>query len=89
MPVFERVGYHDFEGIVLDGTEGPRLVVALGEHNHTLVLKSHGLITSGPDCIWAFARHYSFVRNSDVQLRAMAAGTLIPISKEIMAKTRE
>jgi ribulose-5-phosphate 4-epimerase/fuculose-1-phosphate aldolase len=28
---YERVGYHDFKGIVLDGSEGPLIVEALGQ----------------------------------------------------------
>jgi len=86
---FERTGYHDFEGIVLDDGEQQRIVHALGERNHTLVLKNHGLITAGPDCTWAFVRHLAFIRNADVQLRAMAAGDLRPIDEAVMAKTRE
>ncbi|MEM7240866.1 MAG: class II aldolase/adducin family protein [Pseudomonadota bacterium] len=86
---YDRVGYHDFEGIVLDGSEGPRLVDALGEKSHTLVLRNHGLITAGPDCIWAFVRHMHFIRNADIQLRAMASGTLQTIPEDIMIKTRE
>ena len=86
--LYERVGYHDFEGIVLDGSEGPRIVEALGSKNHTLVLRNHGLITAGPDCIWAFVRHLAFIRNSRVQLDAMAAGTLNLIPEDVMAKTR-
>lgn len=86
---YERTGYHDFEGIVLDGSEGPRIVRALGPVNHTLILKNHGLITAGPDCIWAFVRHHACIRNCDVQLKAMAAGKLYEIPAEVMAKTRE
>ena len=86
---FERTGYHDFEGIVLDGSEGPKIVAALGQANHTLVLRNHGLITAGPSCAWAFTRHYAFIRNADVQLRAMSAGKLNPIDPDIMRKTRE
>lgn len=86
---FERVGYHEFEGIVLDGSEQPRMVAALGQQNHTLVLKNHGLITAGPSCTWAFVRHQAFIRNADIQLRAMASGTLNLINEKVMAKTRE
>jgi ribulose-5-phosphate 4-epimerase/fuculose-1-phosphate aldolase len=85
----ERVGYHDFEGIVLDASEGPRLVAALGTRNHTLLLRNHGLITAGPDPTWAFVRHQAFIRNAEVQLAAMAAGELNPIPPAVMAKTRE
>ena len=33
---FERVGYHDYEGIVLDGSEAPRIEDALGENKSYL-----------------------------------------------------
>ena len=86
---FERVGYHDFKGIILDGSEQAELVAALGTQNHTLVLKNHGLITAGLNCTWAFVRHYAFIRNAAAQLRAMAAGKLKLIDPEVMAKTRD
>lgn len=85
---YQRVGYHDFEGIVLDGSEGPKLVEAMGQENHTLVLKNHGLLTAGPSAAWAFVRHQAFIRNADVQLRAMAAGDLSLIPEHIMVHTR-
>ena len=86
---FERVGYHDFEGIVLDGSESTRLLEAMGAENHTLLLRNHGLITAGPDCTWAFIRHLAFIRNAEVQLRAMSTGKLQRIPPSIMAKTLE
>ena len=86
---FERVGYHDFGGIVLDGSEEHAISAALGEQNHTLVLKNHGLITAGSNCTWAFVRHQAFIRNAEVQLRAMAAGQLNFVDEAVMAKTRE
>lgn len=85
----ERVGYHAFEGIVLDGSEGPRIVQALGQTHHTLLLRHHGLITAGPDPIWAFVRHAAFIRNAQVQVAAMATGRMQPISVEAMERTRE
>ncbi len=86
---YQRVGYHDFGGIVLDGSEEKKITAALGTQNHTLILKNHGLITAGPSCVWAFTRHYAFTRNASVQLQAMAAGTLNLINEDVMAKTRE
>lgn len=85
----QRVGYHDFAGIVLDEGEQARLTKVLGADNHTLVLKNHGLITAGETPIWAFVRHYAFIRNADVQLKAMAAGKLNRIPEEVMAHTRD
>ena len=88
--LYERVGYHDFEGIVLDASEKKRLVKSLGQANHTLVLRNHGLITAGPSAIWAFARHQVFIRNAEVQLRAMSSGgKIIKIPKKVMIHTRK
>lgn len=86
---YQRVGYHDFEGIVLNSDEQGRLKQSLGEENHTLVLKNHGLITAGPTPIWAYVRHYAFIRNTEVQLQAMASGKLNLIDEAVMAHTRD
>ncbi|MEZ5480307.1 MAG: class II aldolase/adducin family protein [Thiolinea sp.] len=86
---YQRVGYHPFEGIVLDQGEQQRLIAALGSENHTLVLKNHGLITAGATPTWAFVRHHAFIRNAEVQLRAMAAGTVHRIDAAVMAHTRD
>ena len=87
--LFERVGYHDFEGIVLNESEQERLIAAMGQRNHTLVLKNHGLLTAGPNVAWAFVRHQLFIRNAEIQLRAMAtAADISYISDEVMRSTR-
>ena len=58
--------------------------------HHTLVLKNHGLLTAGPSPIWAFVRHQVFIRNSDIQLRALASGKrLNKIPHDIIIHTRE
>lgn len=85
----QRVGYHRFEGIVLNSDEQQRLNAALGEKNHTLVLKNHGLITAGATPIWAFVRHHALIRNTEVQLNAMAAGNLNLITADVMVHTRD
>ena len=88
--LFERIGYHEFQGIVLDESEQEDLIAAMGATNHTLVLKNHGLITAGPNVAWAFVRHQLFIRNSDVQLRALASGADISyIPDDVMRHARE
>jgi len=87
---YERVGYHDYEGIVLDDGEKQRLVAALGADHHTLLLYNHGVITAGPTATLAFDRMYQLVRACKVQLRAMATGQPIkPIPAEVMTHTRQ
>ena len=55
-----RVGYHDFNGIVLRNDEQEKIIEALGDNNHTLLMRNHGLLTAGPSAAWAFIRHQHF-----------------------------
>ena len=88
--LFERVGYHDFEGIVLNPDEQNRLIQSLGKENHTLLLRNHGLITAGPSAAWAFIRHQVFIRNTEVQLKLMASGAKInKIPDNVLRHTRQ
>lgn len=57
MRFFNRVGYHDYEGISLDDDERSRLVADLGRH-HTLILRNHGLLTTGVSAHAAFELMY-------------------------------
>ena len=87
--LFERVGYHDFEGIVLNADEQQRLIKSLGESNHTLLLRNHGLITAGSSAAWAFIRHQVFIRNAEVQLKLMASNAEInKIPDDVLRHTR-
>lgn len=50
--VLDSLGYHDYQGLVLDPTEKIKLVENLGNNNY-LMLRNHGLLTVGntiPDC---------------------------------------
>lgn len=86
---YERVGYHPFEGIVLDMAEQDRLVESLGATNHTLMLNNHGVITTGQDVASAFVRMYQLIQGCKVQLKAMATGAeLLQASPEAMRRTR-
>lgn len=87
---YERLGYHHFEGIVLDEAEQGRLANALGEKNHSLMLHNHGVITTGVDVAWAFVRMYQLIQGCMVQIKAMSTGQeLIHPSTEAIVKTRE
>ncbi|PLY05711.1 MAG: class II aldolase [Arcobacter sp.] len=87
---YERIGYHNFEGIVLDEAEQERLVSSLGETNHTLLLHNHGSLTAGVNVATAFVRMYQLIFGSLVQLKAMSTGQeLIQASEKVMIKTRE
>ena len=87
---YERIGYHNYEGIVLDEDEQQRLVDAIGDKNHTLLLNNHGSITTGIDVASTFVRMYHLVAGCKVQLKAMATGEKLHFaSKDAMIKTRK
>ncbi len=70
------LGYHDFEGIVLDTDEQPRLVAALGTKNN-LILRNHGLLTAGTSVGQAFIRMFFLEKSCSAQLRMMATGSTV------------
>ena len=87
---YERVGYHDFQGIALDEAERKSLIADLGKTNHTLVLKNHGVLVCAPNIPWAISRMYSFEMACRSQLKAMASGApLNKLSHEVMSHTRD
>jgi ribulose-5-phosphate 4-epimerase/fuculose-1-phosphate aldolase len=62
-----RVAYHDFEGITTDTAEQPRLVASLGDKD-VLILRNHGLLTTGVHLPAAFATMWCLQRACEVQL---------------------
>lgn len=45
---YNRIAYHDYEGIALNHDERERLTRDLGNH-HSMILRNHGLLTVGQD----------------------------------------
>lgn len=85
----KRIGYHNFEGIVLDEAEQERLITAIGEKNHTLILHNHGVVTVGSDVSWAFEYMFQIIRGCEVQIKTMSSGAKIhQASNEAILKTR-
>ncbi len=56
--IWADVGYHDFEGVVLDNSERERLGADLGS-KHMLLLRNHGTLSCGRSIASAFYRIYS------------------------------
>ncbi|CAD6561565.1 Methylthioribulose-1-phosphate dehydratase [Paraburkholderia hiiakae] len=73
LAVLAALGYHDYEGVVLNEEEKPRLVRDLGA-NTFLMLRNHGLLTVGATCADAFVAMYLFEAACMIQLRAQAGG---------------
>jgi ribulose-5-phosphate 4-epimerase/fuculose-1-phosphate aldolase len=83
---YNRVGYHDYEGITEDFGERARINEALGK-NRALILHNHGLLTVGKTAREAFVLMKSLIEAADIQLRMEATGGgLIEIPAEICEK---
>jgi ribulose-5-phosphate 4-epimerase/fuculose-1-phosphate aldolase len=74
MLFYNRIGYHDFEGIATDSDECARLARDLGAKNRALILRNHGLLTCGGNIAEAITSMRILVSITDMQLRVMATG---------------
>ena len=73
MMFYNRVGYHDFEGVAVDLDERERLGRNLGKHN-VLILRNHGLLTCGKSIYDAVILMHNLVGTAEVQARMEATG---------------
>jgi ribulose-5-phosphate 4-epimerase/fuculose-1-phosphate aldolase len=73
MRFYQRVGYHDYEGLTDSFDERARIVAALGQ-NRALVMRHHGITTVGATAREAFSLMKEFVRAARIQLMMEATG---------------
>ena len=79
------IGYHDYEGIALNDDEKPRLVADLGDSNY-LILRNHGLLTTGASIPDAFVAMYALETACQTQILAQSSGAeLTKISPAILS----
>ncbi|NQW49723.1 MAG: class II aldolase/adducin family protein [Rhodospirillales bacterium] len=81
-----KLSYHDYEGPSLDLDERGRLLANLG-NNQAMMLRNHGLLTTGRSVPEAFLRLYRLERACQIQLDAAAAGTLNVLGDNLAAKS--
>lgn len=81
-----KLSYHDYEGPSLDLDERERLLANLG-NNQAMMLRNHGLLTTGRSVPEAFLRLYRLERACQIQLDAAAAGTLNVLGDNLAAKS--
>ncbi len=87
MRFFGQVAYHDFNGPERDPAEREKLAAHLGARN-VMVLRNHGLLTTGPSVAEAFNYMYGMERACQAQLAAMACNTpLNELSQPVIDKT--
>jgi ribulose-5-phosphate 4-epimerase/fuculose-1-phosphate aldolase len=73
---YDRVGYHDYEGVALNLAEQERLVGDLAQHP-AMILRNHGLLTVGETPGEAFLRMYYLNRACEIQTTALAGGVAL------------
>src|SRR5262250_2096640 len=71
--LFDKVAYHDFEGITVHADEGPRLIRAIGD-KPAVILRNHGLLAWGDTIPRAFAVLWLLQRACEVQLATLSMG---------------
>lgn len=76
MRFYNRVGYHDYEGITEGFDERERITQALGQ-NRALIMRHHGITTVGVTAREAFSLMKQFVRAAKIQLMMESTGTAL------------
>ena len=81
---YATLAYHDYEGVALNDEEKPRLVADLGSNN-ALILRNHGLLTTGPTIPDAFLMMYALETACQIQIMAQSSGgKLIQVPQPIV-----
>ena len=81
MQFYNRIGYHEFEGIALAEDERESLFQDLGPHK-AMILRHHGLLCVGEDVSEAFSLAYALEISCRVQMQILASGQPYKIPNE-------
>jgi ribulose-5-phosphate 4-epimerase/fuculose-1-phosphate aldolase len=84
---FLKIGYHDFQGVVLNEQEQASLLRDMGD-KEALLLRNHGALTVGRTVGEAFNWMHRLELACRSQLAAMACNTpLVKVSPEVLEET--
>jgi ribulose-5-phosphate 4-epimerase/fuculose-1-phosphate aldolase len=83
--LYDKVAYHEFEGITVHADEGPRLLKSIGA-KPAVILKNHGLLAWGETVPRAFAVLWLLQRACEIQLATLSMGKPLLVSDEIQRK---
>ncbi len=84
---FARISHHDYGGVVVDLAEQDLLVESLGDNN-AMILRNHGLLTTGATIPEAFNAMHRLELSCKTQLAAMACNSkLIEVPEDVVAAT--
>ena len=84
MMFYDRVAYHDFEGVTVVEDEGPRLIADLGD-KCAMILRNHGLLTLGRTVAEAVIMMWGLERACQMQVAAVNGGAR-PCSPEVAGR---
>ena len=87
MQFYNRIGYHEYEGMSFDAEEKPRLAASLGNHRAVL-LKNHGALICGRSIAETYVLTDDLEKACKSQLLAMSIGAEIHLpSHEVCQHT--
>ena len=78
---YNRVSYHEYEGLSLDLDERERLAASLGS-NPVMIMRNHGLLTTGSTVAEAYVRMFYLELACQAQLDAFSMGREIHLPSE-------
>lgn len=85
---YNRVAYHDYEGIADDLDERARLIRDLGPTHRTLILRNHGMLTVGRTVAEAFILMRNLNCACEAQIAFQSTGLPVqPVSAEVCEHT--
>lgn len=82
---YDKVAYHDYEGISLDLAERERLLKSLGD-KPILVLRNHGLIATGPTAARMFNALFYMERACEIQVATLSMGQPVRLVEHDLAR---
>ncbi len=85
-----RVAYDDtYAGTADFPEEGERLAALLGDGQHTVFMKNHGVLVTGDTVAQAYRRLYLIERVCQAQVLAMSTGrALAPLAEDVIAQVQ-
>jgi ribulose-5-phosphate 4-epimerase/fuculose-1-phosphate aldolase len=82
-----KIGYHDYQGVVLNNEEKASLLADLGQ-GEALILRNHGAITVGKSVGEAFNWMHRLELACHSQLAAMACNSpLVKLPQQVLEET--
>ncbi len=78
---YNQVSYHEYEGLSLELDERERLAASLGD-NPVMIMRNHGLLTTGMTVAQAYIRMYYLELSCRVQMDVLSMGREIHLPPE-------